>query len=145
WYSKTFHPFNQCSMRLSGCTTIIPLFHSPIGLLALDSGSEGIRSYKEANLRLPAAPCFASGCFSSSSIWYSKPIADPVLFSFSVTKYFTPLFAPGDNLKSNWKINAPYSFSVTISPPFADSAPPDGNTLSTPFSTCHPFAGKFSL
>ena len=36
-------------------------------------------------------------------------MAEPALFSFSVTKYFTPLLAPAVILKSNWKINASYS------------------------------------
>ena len=120
-----------------------PLEGGPeIGLLALGSGSDGIRSYKEASVRLPTTPSLASGCFASSSIWYSNPMADPVLFSFSVTKYLTPLFAPGDNLKSNWNINEPYSLLVTISPPFADSAPPDGSTLSSPSFICQPLGGK---
>ena len=38
-------------------------------------------------------------------------------FCSSVTKYFTPLLAPGLNLNSKDRSNAAYSFVVTISPP----------------------------
>ncbi len=50
----------------------------------------------------------------------------PCLSSFSVTKYFTPLFAPSEILNSNCSSKALNSSVVTISPPFLDSPPPDG-------------------
>src|SRR6476469_1991260 len=98
-YSTTFQPLSQCSTLLFGYTTIIPRFHSPILRRARGSGLDGIRSYREASVRLPAAPSFASGCPASSNTWYSKPMAEPLLSSFSVTKYFTPLLAASVILK----------------------------------------------
>src|SRR6476620_6774600 len=141
-YSTTFQPLSQCSTLLFGYTTIIPRFHSPILRRARGSRLDGIKSYKDASVRLPAAPSLASGWRSSSSTWYSKPMAEPLLFSFSVTKYLTPLLAPSVNLKSNCKIKAPYSFVVTISPPLAASPPCDANTLNTPSLICQPLSGK---
>src|SRR5690606_4937473 len=130
-YSRTFTPFNQYSTLLSGDTLIVPWFHSPISRMNRGFWLEVIRSYSDARVLFPSLPNFASGCLSSSSIWYSRPIADPVLPSLSVTKYLTPLLAPSVSLKSNFSSNALYSFSVTISPPFVDFAPSYFNTLNT--------------
>src|SRR5436190_13222532 len=104
-----------------------------------------IRSYSDARLRLPPIPSFASGWRLSSSTWYSRPIADPELFSDKVTKYLTPLFAPGVRLKSNDRSKALNFSRVTISPPLCDSAPPDDNTFRIPPFISQPDAGKDSL
>src|SRR5258708_35337401 len=106
---------------------------------------EGIKSYKDAKVRLPFFPILASGCNESSSTWYSNPIAEPVLFSVSVTKYFTPLFAPGVNLNSNERSKALYSPVVTISPPSPPSLPFDSNTVMVPLVTFQSFSGKVFL
>src|SRR5688572_6824355 len=122
-----------------------PVFHPPGCLMNRVVFSAFIRSYSDANVRLPLIPIFASGCKLSSSTWYSSPIADPELFSDKVTKYFRPLFAPGDSLKSNDRSKALNFSRVTISPPLCDSAPPDDNTFITPSFISQPVEGKDSL
>src|ERR1019366_7119906 len=82
---------------------------SPIGRITDLSLLEGIKSYNDASVLSPFLPSFASGCNESSSTWYSRPMADPVLCSERVTKYFTPLLAPGVNLNSNDRSNALYA------------------------------------
>jgi hypothetical protein len=72
-------------------------------------------------------------------------MAEPGLFSDNVTKYFTPLLAPGVSLNSNERSNALYSSMVTISPPLADSFPSDEITLITPSPMTHPLSGKVFL
>src|SRR4051812_42640804 len=144
-YSTTFQLLSQCSTLLFGYTTIMPRFHSPILRRARGSGADGIKSYNDPRVRLPAAPSLASGCRSSSNTWYSRPMAEPWAVSRSVTKYFTPLLAPSLNLKSNSKMNAPYCASVTISPPPAASPPVEASTFNTPSFTSQPFCGKVVL
>src|SRR5699024_950038 len=78
------------------------------------------------------------------STWYSRPIADPSVTSSNVTKYFTPLLAPGVILNSKDKSKALYCSSVTIYPPLVDSPPSEECTYITPFPTVHPFSGKLS-
>ena len=121
---------------------ILPKFHCPMFLKNLFCFSALIRSYKDANVLLPLRPIFASGCKVSSNTWYSKPIAEPLLDSASVTKYFMPLFAPGVNLNSNDRSNAPNCSLVIISPPLAASAPLAAITFNVPFSIAHPCSGK---
>lgn len=85
----------------------------------------------------------ATGCFSSSSIWNSQPIAEPSpLFKSGFTKYFIPLFAPSVILKSTFSIKFLYLRIVTISPPFVDSPPPLFSTFKIPLSITQPLDGK---
>ncbi|MNI86007.1 hypothetical protein D3C73_1430550 [compost metagenome] len=72
-------------------------------------------------------------------------MAEPVFFSLKVTKYLTPLLAPGVSLNSNDISKAAYSSLVTISPPLVDSAPPEGSTLIVPLAIFHPFSGNAVL
>src|SRR6478735_10274551 len=102
----------------------------------------GIRSYNEAKVRLPSRPSLASGCTASSNTWYSNPMAEPTVFSDSVTKYLTPLLAPLLILNSNDISKALYCASVIISPPLVDSPPLAPITESIPFSTFQPLSGK---
>ena len=53
-----------------------------------------------------------------------------------------PLFAPLVILKSTSNSKLLYFLSVTISPPFLDSAPPDDKTFKTPSSITQPLDGK---
>src|SRR5689334_4933165 len=104
-----------------------------------------IRSYKEARVLFPSLPILASACNESSSNWYSRPIAEPWLFSDSVTEYFKPLLAPCVNLNSDDRSDALNFSLVTISPPLVDSFPSDESTLSNPSFISHPFSGNWLL
>src|SRR5690606_29332003 len=95
-------------------------------------------------VRFPSLHNFASGCLASSRIWYSSPIADPEVFSARVTKYFTPLFAPGVSLNSKERSNTLYLSFVMISPPLVDSPPSDFWTFMIPSLMAQPFSGKLS-
>src|SRR5665213_2710799 len=121
---------------------IRPLFHAPIGLTKRACFFAGIRSYNDASVRSPLRPSLASGCSLSSSTWYSSPMADPLVTSDKVTKYLTPLLAPGVNLNSNDKSKALYCFSVTISPPPDSSFPAEGSTCITPPAYSQPCDGN---
>ena len=101
-----------------------------------------IRSYSEANVLFPSRPSLASGCNVSSNTWYSGPIAELSDFSSRVTKYFTPLLAPGASLNSNDKSKEVYSPLVTISPPPPACLPSDAKTVIQPLLISHPFSGK---
>ena len=125
-----------------GCTTTRPVFQLPMGCKNLFCLSAFIRSYSEANVLLPARPILASGCNVSSSTWYSSPIAELSDFSSRVTKYFTPLFAPGVNLNSNDKSKALYSSLDTMSPPPPACLPSEDKTVILPLLISHPFSGK---
>ena len=72
-------------------------------------------------------------------------MAEPVVFSFSVTKYFTPLLAPSVSLNSNCSSNVEKRSSVTISPPFCDSPPEEGITLIMPSWMLQPLSGNEAL
>src|SRR5665213_214302 len=121
-----------------------PVFQAPIGLTKRACLLAGIRSYKDARVRSPLRPILASGFRASSSTWYSNPIAEPLVTSDSVTKYFTPLLAPGVILNSNDRSNALYMASVTISPPPDSSFPADGNTCIVPSAYSQPLAGNLA-
>ena len=143
--------FNQCSTCFP-LTTKRALFHcsAPLNrLLLFLSGSDRfsalIRSYSDATVLLPLTPFLASGWCLSSRIWYSGPIADPCPFCIpSITKYLMPLFAPSVILKSSSSSKLLNSSSVTISPPFLDSDPPDSRTVRFPFFISHPNSGNSS-
>src|ERR1700744_6263582 len=119
-----------------------PIFHAPIGCTKRSCFLAGIRSYNDASVRSPSRPSLASGCNLSSRTWYSKPMAEPCVFSSSVTKYLTPLLAPGVILNSKDKSKALYISLVTTSPPPDSSLPSDGSTCITPFAYSHPFLGN---
>src|ERR1700761_7986289 len=117
---------------------ILPVFHAPIGRTKRSCLLAGIRSYNEARVRSPFLPNLASGCTLSSKTWYSSPIAEPLVSSFKVTKYFTPLLAPVLILNSNDKSNALNSSLVTISPTLAASPPAEPKIVIVPSRTTQP-------
>src|SRR6185437_6777674 len=119
-----------------------PVFHAPTGLIKRSCFLDGIRSYNEASVRSPLRPSLASGWSASSSTWYSNPIAEPFVTSDKVTKYLTPLLAPGVILNSKERSNALYISLVTISPPPDSSFPSDGSTCITPSAYSQPLVGK---
>src|SRR5690606_34294546 len=71
-------------------------------------------------------------------------MADPDVFSAKVTKYFTPLLAPGVSLNSKDRSNTLNLSLVMISPPLVDSPPSDFCTLMMPSLIDQPFSGKLS-